>query len=130
MLFSKTRNGRIECPLCRAEVSSKDLYPIYLQFRDPNAPQSQAVDGEPMQEIYSTDMLTELAGLHANMEAISADSSAEYIKRTALKLQDVLSDVEAQSCTVTVMSGISQRGERSADGGVYAGPPVHHRARV
>lgn len=130
MLFSKTRNGCIECPLCRTEVSSKHLYPIYLQFRDPNAPQSQAIAGEPVQEIYSTDVLTELAGLHASMEAISADSSADYIKQTALKLQDILSDVEAQSCAVTVTSGVSRSGGRSADGGVYAGSPVHHRARV
>ena len=91
------------------------MYPIWLQFRDPEAPLSQPADGEPTQEIYSVDVLADLADLRTSMETINADSSADYIKRTAQTLQTVLEDVEAQSCVVTVMSGVPWSGRRSAD---------------
>lgn len=112
---TKARDGCIECPLCREEVAQADVYPIWLQFRDPEAPLSQPADGEPTQEIYSVDVLADLADLRTSMETINADSSADYIKRTAQTLQTVLEDVEAQSCVVTVMSGVPWSGRRSAD---------------
>lgn len=65
---------------------------------------SQSQDGtaQPAQEIYSAEVLTELVGLHASVETINTDSSADYIKKTAQKLQNAFVDVDKQSCAVTV----------------------------
>lgn len=71
---------------------------------------SQSQDGaaESTQAIYSAEVLEELVSLHASMETISTDSSADYIKQTAQKLQDALIEVDKRSCAVTVRFGVRQ----------------------
>ncbi|KZT69309.1 hypothetical protein DAEQUDRAFT_273168 [Daedalea quercina L-15889] len=112
--------GRLcECPLCRMPFMEDEIIPIYLQLKDPAGEASQTgADGEG-QQIYSSAVLKQAKYVGTKMKEISANSSADTVKRSAKELKKVADGMDGGSCVVKgLLSSIVEFMERISS--VYA----------